>query len=418
MFTTAAVIGMTRAMQPPVPPESRLTSAVGAGRDPSGPEIDRFLAASLRQEDVAWPTQWGLDGAKTAVVRRIAYHGISGLLNNRAQALLEWPGEVLAQIRDRSLGHAMWETRHRIILARLVGAFAQAEVRCLFLKGTGLAYDLYQNPATRVRGDSDLLVDRGQLEQARDLLTDLGFFVDPNVSGLSDDIHLQEIWQFAHPDGSRHDIDLHWQVMNSFALSNVIEVEVCFANAIALPRLASNALTLDHVSMLVHTAMHKATHIVSPYFSDGQPYYGGDRLIWCHDIHLLARAFSQGDWAHLVTVATKSGVAEVCLSALAFARDRLDTPIPVEVLTALHSASPADRQSHFLLRYGQLNRAWRDVRALAGWHRKSAYVLSRLMPPQAFMRAKYPELASHALVVLYLRRAADLLRARPGRERP
>ena len=414
----AAVTGMTRAMHAPPPLESGIPSASTAGSVATETEIDRFLAAALSQDDVAWPTHWGPDPAGTEVMRRIAYHGISGLLSNRLRALHGWPLEVLARIRELSLAQAMWETRHRAVLAQLVGAFAEAGVRSLFLKGTGLAYDLYQNPAARARGDTDLLVARDQLQHARRVLTDLGFVVDPNVAGLSDDLHLQEIWRLDHPDESRHDIDVHWQVMNSFALSQIIGVEACFASAIALPRLARRALTLDHVTMLVHTALHKATHLVSPYFSDGQAYYGGDRLIWSYDIHLLAQAFSENDWTHLLRVARKDGIAEVCLAALVCARDGLGTPVPGEVLDDLQAAVPEDRQSGFLLRSGQLGRAWRDLHALAGWRSRAAYIHSRVLPPQAFVRAKYPELAGRPLFVLYLRRVMNLVRKRPGHRRP
>lgn len=413
-FTTAAVTGITRAMHAPPPLEFCVTTASAAGGVASEPEIDRFLAAALSQEEVAWPTHWAPEPVGADVVRRIAYHGISGLLSDRLRALHAWPREVLARIRELSLAQAMWETRHRIVLARLLGAFAEADVCTLFLKGTGLAYDLYQNPAARARGDTDLLVARDKLQQARQVLTSLGFVVDPNVAGLSDDLHLQEIWRLDHPDESRHDIDVHWQVMNSFALSNTIGVEACFAGAIALPRLARQALTLDHVTMLVHTALHKATHIVSPYFSDGQAYYGGDRLIWSYDIHLLAQAFSEDEWTRLLKVARKDGIAEVCLAALVCARDGLGTHVPGEVLRELKAAVPEDRQSSFLLRSGQLGRAWQDLQALVGWRRKVAFMRSRVLPPRAFVRAKYPELANQPLLVLYLRRAVGLVRKRPG----
>ena len=404
-------------MHVPLSHESGNPSASEVGGVATETEIDCFLAAALGQGDVAWPTYWGSDPAGTEVMRRITYHGISGLLSDRLRALHGWPRDLLARIRELSLSQAMWETRHRAVLARLVDAFAEAGVRALFLKGTGLAYDLYQNPAARARGDTDLLVARDQLQHARLLLTDLGFVVDPNVAGLSDELHLQEIWRLDHPDDSRHDIDVHWQVMNSFVLSNTIGVEACFAGAIALPRLARQALTVDHVTMLVHTALHKATHIVSPYFSNGLAYYGGDRLIWSYDIHLLAQIFSEEDWTHLLLVARRDGIAEVCLAALLCARDGLGTRIPGEVLNDLQAAVSGDRQSSFLLRSGQLGRAWRDLCAVAGWRSRAAYIHSRVLPPQAFVRAKYPELASRPLFVLYLRRALDLVRKRPGSRR-
>lgn len=406
---------MTEAMQ--ARPTLEQTSLAAGDLAPQAqvPQIDCFLAAALGREPMPWPAIWEHGEHGTAVVERIGYHGIAGLLNDRSKGLAGWPDEVLAEVRDISFSQAMWETRHRIVLGQVIAAFTQAGIRCLFLKGTGLAYDLYPNPATRTRGDSDVLIDRAQIDHARGVLADLGFVADPNVAGLSDAVHLQEIWRLEHADDSRHDLDVHWQVMNSYALSTVLDVETCFTGAIDLPRLAPGALTLDHVSMLVHTALHKATHIVSPYFAGGKAYFGGDRLIWGYDIHLLAQVLSTDDWTRLVQMARDDGTAEVCLAALAFARDRLGTDVPGRVLDELHRAVPYDRQSGFLLRSGQLDRAWRDLRAVAGWRSKMAYFGTRLLPAPAFVRTKYPELADRPLVVLYLHRLMGLFRERTQR---
>ena len=418
MFTMAAASGMGQAMHALPPLESNIRPASTERGAAFQPEIDRFLAVALVQDEIAWPAHWSFGAVEAEVLRRITYHGIAGLLSERLKALHGWPLDVLAEIRELSLAQAMWETRHRTVLVRLVGALAEVGVRSLFLKGTGLAYDLYQNPAARARGDTDLLVARDQLAGARQILTALGFVVDPNVAGLSDELHLQEIWRLEHPDNSRHDVDVHWQVMNSFALSKAIDTDACFSGAIPLPRLAPGALTLDHVTMLIHTALHKATHIVSPYFSDGRAYYGGDRLVWIYDIHLLAGSLSDSEWRHLVDVVRKDGIAEVCLAALVCARDGLGTSIPGAVLNELQAAVSQDWQSGFLLRSGQLARAWRDLHALTGWRSKAAYLRSRVLPAPAFVRAKYPGLANAPLFVLYLRRAADLFRRRPGLRRP
>ena len=52
----------------------------------------------------------------------------------------------------------MWEMRYRQLPAELLGALADNELRALVIKDPAFAYDLYDEPAHRIRRDSDLWV--------------------------------------------------------------------------------------------------------------------------------------------------------------------------------------------------------------------------------------------------------------------
>ena len=329
---------------------------------------------------------------------RASYHGIGPLLLARAGA---------KDFQEEARACAMWELRHRHVLNSVLDAFSAAGIRCLLMKGTALAYDLYQEPALRPRGDSDLLIDPSNLEQARHVLREQGFY-----AGLLEDASealTQEPWRIAAPDQSTHDIDLHWQALNGPAMANVIPSESAFEEAVSLPKLGGNAMAVSHPHALLHACVHRAQHILSPYFVDGKAYYGGDRLIWLCDIDLLAKAMKHEDWANFIEKAAQGGVAPVCHRALLDATRLLHTPVPHEVMADLE-ATAGGPETEYLLSAGRAGRALFDVKA-SGLQGALKYARARLFPAEAFIRAQYPQ-SQLPLPLLYLRRIWRFLRGR------
>ena len=374
------------------------------------PRIDKLLASALRGESIAWP------GAEkhALVINQILYHGISGLLAGRVQHLADWPREVLESVREQAIAQAMWELRHRALLSELLAAFTRDGIVALLLKGTAVAYDLYPTPAARSRGDSDLLIDLRDVDGARLAFEALGYHRQAIDDSLTNDFCLQEVWSL-ECGGTVHHVDLHWQLMNAPALRDVLSFAECAANPMALPRLAPEARSMDRVLTLIHTCVHRLMHVTAPYFVDGVTYYGGDRLIWANDIHLLAGALSEAEWARLSALALGKGVAAVCLDGLTTARHSLGTEIPNWVGEELGSELSEGKASTYLLHSRQFARARQDLLATPGLRRKFAYLRARSLPSPAFIRGKYPSMVNMPLALLYFRRLVDLLRARPRR---
>ena len=370
-------------------------------------EMDALLAAVLRGEAPAWPA----GGEAALAVERILYHGIAGLITERARDLSGWPSAVMAPVRDQAIAQAMWEMRHKPLLAELLQAFADAGITALLLKGSALAYDLYPEPSIRARGDSDVLVAPDRLSEARRVLGRFGF-VRAEQDALGDDLALQEVWDA--PGAMPHHIDLHWQLLNAPALAGVMEFDACSADPLMLPRLGPEAVAMNRVATLLHTCIHRAMHITSPYFVDGVTYYGGDRLIWAKDIDLLASALTDAEWAAFASTALGQGVTTVALNGLDITKRRLGTEIPAHVRERLGEAKE-EAASKYLLRSGQARRSWSDLLAIPGFRRKVAYATNRAFPSASFMRSKYPDMAARPLAALYARRVIDLLRPRPAR---
>lgn len=343
----------------------------------------------------------GLGGAALGeapdLAARAAYHGVGPLLFIRAG------GEIF---RDEALARTMWELRHRLALSRLLKAAAQAGIRCAVMKGSALAYDLYPEPSLRPRADSDLLVAPQDVDAFRAILKAQGFIPFFDQAATPDAGRTQEPWTLTAPDGSTHDIDLHWQPLNGPALEAVLPAAEALDATIPLPRLCPEALALSHPHSFLHACIHRAQHILSPYFTGGEAHYGGDRLIWLCDIDLLVKAMTPQDWTIVLDRAEATGIAPVCRVALADAARLLGTGTPDDVLARLASA-PGGAVSDYLLRSGRAARALADLKAL-GWRGAVRQGTYRLFPPAEFVRMQYP-LSRLPLPLLYLRRMGRFL---------
>ena len=115
---------------------------------------DAFLASVLKSGPSPWPGSLDAgDGWE-----RIAYHGIAPLLHAHPALTEGWPAAVAGKVREEAIAHAFWEDSHRHAVGRAVRMLGEAGVATVVMKGTALAYSLYDDPSLRPRGDSDILV--------------------------------------------------------------------------------------------------------------------------------------------------------------------------------------------------------------------------------------------------------------------
>ncbi len=375
---------------------------------PTVGEIDTVLAAALTGRDVAWPANWNVDNMSKAVIERIAYHGIGALLNENDVALERWPATVCDAVREQALTRSMWELRHGLVIRALLERMAAAGIPCLLLKGTAVAYDLYENPAERERGDTDLLVSGEKRDAARDLLKESGFRREIEGQDLPEALRSQEPWSFTSQDGFEHSLDLHWEPLNAPALHRLLAFNEMAADSRPLPRLSEIAMAPRRAVMLLHACLHRGMHDCAPYFVGDRTYFGGNRLIWIYDIALLGGALSDREWRLFSRMATEKRLADVCLEGLDEAQHSLGAIPPSFVRDELARA-----RSGGYFRSGQLGRALLDFWATPGARRKWEYLWARSLPSAEFMRAKYPDMPGSPLPLLYIRRLAELIRERP-----
>jgi hypothetical protein len=279
------------------------------------------------------------------------------------------------------------------------------------MKGTALAYSVYPSPGLRPRGDTDLLVPTARASEVRAVLEAHGFVRELNSTiGFEPDVLRQEVWSCRPSGRDRQAIDVHWGVMSAWHLARLLESEAVMTRAVPLPRLSASARRIGSRDALYHACLHRGVHIRTPYYVDGRPVTGGDRLIWLYDIHLLAPTLGPEEWQSLVADAAQDGSADLCLDALDQARQRLGTAVPPEVLAALEQGIVRDGPSAYLARASSLGRLRADLAAVPGVRSKLGFLRWVFFPSRAYMETKYRGMARYPIGLLHLRRALERLR--------
>lgn len=366
-------------------------------------ECDR-LACSVLRGGALFP-HLHLATDDDEIIERLRYHGVTALLHEHVTKS-DWPAGLQDRLQYEALAHTMWELRHQNLLAELLQTLAERNVYPILFKGTALAYSVYGNPATRMRGDTDLLINPSSRDVADAVLSELGFEVD--CAEEIDFIRFQasHIW---HGDGNAaHAVDLHWGISNSYVLSRLFTYDELRAHAVPLPKLSEHALSAGPVHALLIACMHRARHKQSAYNVDGQAYYSGDRLIWLYDIHLLAGSLSKSQWQDFVRLAQEKTLSSVCLEGLDRARTCFSTVVPPGVLDELASHNTSQWASQYL-NATRITQHWMDLRAVQGTPDRLRFLGELILPPKDYMRSMSAGAGSQPLAWLYTRRIINRL---------
>lgn len=260
----------------------------------------------------AWPDD-GLPDKAEAVADRIRFHGLALSLAKAPGALGKWPAHVASTIMEEARLQAMWEDSHRHAVKLLLEALHAEGFRPLVMKGTALAYSVYDDPAIRRRSDTDIILAGQPRRAARAALERCGFVPSGNPGPT------QEPWELRTRVGFAHEVDLHWSLSSSIAISRALEEMQPERRLIALPRLSPSAMGLGPTDNLIMTCVNRLSHDTFGYFVEDDRPKDGDRLIWALDIYLVAARFDAADWAELAALARISGTAGPVRSGLQFA---------------------------------------------------------------------------------------------------
>ena len=330
------------------------------------------LAALLRGEIVSWGAL-GVDPAD--FIAACAEEDLIGLVHRAVAraADCDWPRDVRDDLAQAARTAAIEELlRHKEVVA-VLEALARHGVRPVLLKGTPLAYTVYEEPSLRPRSDTDLFVAHDQRDAVRRAMTEIGY----TATNFSDGEILFSQFEFAREDGFGvgHAFDFHWKISTQAAFADLLRYDELAAEATAVPPLGAHALAAGAVHALLLACVHPVMH-----------HRNLERLIWLYDIHQLMRQLPPSELERFTVLAVRKGVAAVSAHQLALARSRLGTAVPPELLAALGAAGRADEASASYLATG---RRWGDelvsnLRDLERWTDRL-----RLLREVAFPRSAY-----------------------------
>ena len=190
--------------------------------------LDSLIAALLRGEAVPWTMDGEAAHTEKQFLSRVSYQGVDLLVYPQLAKRSDWPRTVAENIRRTSLERTHWELRHRSLLSKVLSSLQTVGIIPIVFKGTALAYSLYESPASRARGDTDILIREADLARCRDILKYHGLV---NLTGIpGDQLSHEETWVSMTPEGGSHAIDLHYQINNSNVLSELFTYDELYSS--------------------------------------------------------------------------------------------------------------------------------------------------------------------------------------------
>ncbi|HLB45340.1 MAG TPA: nucleotidyltransferase family protein [Candidatus Limnocylindrales bacterium] len=361
----------------------------------SRPEIDA-LAALLAGEPVEWEAV-GLTPAEFLAF--CEEEDATSLLHHRLSlqdARGGWPPGLRDLLAREARAAAARELLRQRETTRVLDALAAHDVRPILLKGTPLAYTIYDTPACRPRSDTDLLVRRTDTDTIRTAMAALGYRAPLYCDGelLFRQFELARVDEF----GVVHAFDFHWKISTQTLFADMLGYEELAADAVCVPPLGPAARAAGPTHTLLLACVHPAMH-----------HRNLERLTWTYDVHLLAARQSAAGWDHLVTLARERGMGAITAHALAQARARFRSAVPDSVIGRLAKGSSQEASAVYL----EPDRRWRDelrsnLRAMPGLPDRARLLREVLFPPAGYMCRAYglsPGAGAALLPALYLHRA-------------
>jgi hypothetical protein len=335
------------------------------------------LAAVLRGEPVSWRSL-GMEPDDLLAV--CAEEDLTGLVHRQLANLsdLGWPQGLRDELTREARAGAARELLRRRETVTVLDALAARDIHPILLKGTPLAYTVYESPSLRPRGDTDLLIAREQTDAVRRVMTGLGYA----ATNYCDGEFLFCQFELGKEDafGVGHAFDFHWKISTQSAFADLLSYVELSVAAIPIPALGAHARAAGAVHALLLACVHPVMH-----------HRNVERLVWIYDIHLLAARLSRAEFDRLAELAVRKGVAAICAHGLALARSRLGTPVPDEVIAALDAPGrEAERSASYL----EPARRWNDellsnVRGLPRWTDRLRLLREVAFPAPGYMLRAY-----------------------------
>lgn len=167
------------------------------------------------------------------------------------------PPEIVAALREDYRSSALQSLVREASLFTLLGEFETVELPVILLKGSYLARHVYRDPALRPMDDVDILIHEEDLEQARSVLSNIGY--RSAVKSLSP-YHkvFKPALPFFRSSPTPGHVDLHWalQSMDYYRFPS----EALWEHAVEVRLGGHRALFLSPEANYIHIGLHTLNH--------------------------------------------------------------------------------------------------------------------------------------------------------------
>jgi Uncharacterised nucleotidyltransferase len=285
-----------------------------------------------------------------------------------------WP----ASLRDALSETARLQTAEELLRASetraVLDELARAGVRAILIKGTALAYTVYEAPALRPRDDTDLLVAESDIPKAQHVMASLGYTATILCQDLFCQFEVQKVDRF----GVCHAFDVHWRISTQPVFADVLTYPEMLLRTVAVPALGPAAIAPHAADALLLSCIHPAMH-----------HQNAERLLWIYDTHLLASRLAPAEFDDFVRRAARKKVAAVCAHALRIAQTLFRTAIPADVIRELSIASDEPSAEYLASQRRWHHELGSSVRGLPRVGDRLAMLRAVVLPSPAYMLGSY-----------------------------
>jgi hypothetical protein len=259
-------------------------------------------------------------------------HGLLPLLQKHVANAELVPGHVRSSLKREAVANSQSMLHLVGKQLRVYKLFKEHGIPVAIFKGALLAQMAYGEMSLRQAGDIDLLINRRDFAQARQLLESLGYEMTPRLTAPQLASHLSnhcEI-QFMRDEWFTV-IDLHWDLAPRSFVFNLTADEV-------MSRLQSVSLagttveTFGAEDLLLYQAMHGAKHLWR-------------RLEWISSLAESLRATPDVNWDTIVTRAAKAHATRMLALGLRLVELFSDVSVPREVLVSVDPDAAMQRMA-------------------------------------------------------------------------
>lgn len=361
---------------------------------PSSREALTLIAAFLRGDVTRW-SDFALDAQTFLDLCR--EHEVEGLCFERLSKLdstAGWPRQVWEELSDAARTRAAEELLRKAEIRRVVAALADAGIRPILLKGTPLAYTVYDSPASRPRADTDVIVSGADVEAARQVMRSLSYVETVQCHELLSQFEVQQCDRF----GVIHAFDVHWSISTQPVFAGLLTYDALLLRAVAVPALGESAVAPCRVDALLLSCVHPAMH-----------HRNDERLLWILDIHLLASGLSPAELDEFEALARMKKVVAICRRGLQQAQAVFGTLVAADLIGRLSRTAGPEPSAAYLAS----ERRWHhetiaSLRALPRLGDRARLVREVLLPSPGYMLGAYglrdKPLGTWLLPALYVHR--------------
>lgn len=351
-------------------------------------KYEQFICSLLRGEENIWPK--GPEFQNDEFITYCLDNGVGGLVYHQLKNsgdLEIWQQAILERLKKHFWHLSALELRKSDELAKLLQECSKRRITPLLLKGGGLAFTCYPHPELRERCDTDLFISVDDIQSMIQVMWDLGYSISYPV---------YKSHQFScvkkNNGGVVNIFDVHWRISNYSRFAGMLSFDEALHQAVSIPSLPGNALTLGKPDALLLSCVHLLAN----------PAHHDSRLIWIYDIHLLVTSMQSDELNWFAHQAVARQVQDVCHTALAKSIQLFNTKVPVKVMEFLSAPLPASSYRR-KLKQSNMGLVLDDLIILPGLRQKLAFAGELFFPPKEYLFKLYGRSSGIGLPWLYAR---------------